>query len=140
MVDVTGKAVTVRRAITSGLVAGISDAPRFVGDRLEVLSEARVAGLGAAKATSTLIPLCHPLPLEAIAIDFFVHPHTIEVRATAETIGQTGVEMEALCACAVAALSLLGRVRDVDPDASIEQLGLLEKRGGRSGLWRRVEP
>ena len=139
MVDVTGKAVTVRRAITSGRVVGITDAPRVIANQIEILTEARMAGLGAAKATSTLVPLCHPLPLEAIAIDFLVEPHVIEVRATAETIGQTGVEMEALCACAVAALSVLGRVRENDPDASIEALGLLEKRGGRSGLWRRGE-
>jgi cyclic pyranopterin monophosphate synthase len=139
MVDVTGKATTHRRAITSGQVVGLSDAPGFVERHLDVLTEARMAGLRAAKATSALIPLCHPLPLEAIAIDFRIHPHAIEVSATAETVAQTGVEMESLCACAVAALSVLGRVREIEPAASVEQLGLLEKRGGRSGVWRRED-
>jgi cyclic pyranopterin phosphate synthase len=138
MVDVTGKAITERRAITSGLVVGLTDAPGFLDDHLDLLTEARMAGLRAAKATSELIPLCHPVPLEAIAIDFRIHPHAIEVAATTATVAQTGVEMEALCACAVAALSVLGRVRETHPYASIEQLGLLEKRGGRSGLWQRT--
>jgi cyclic pyranopterin phosphate synthase len=137
MVDVTAKAITHRQATTSGLVVGLADASDFVEHHPDVLTEARMAGLRAAKATSALIPLCHPLPLEAIAIDFRIHLHVIEVSVTTQTIAQTGVEMEAMCACAVAALSVLGRVRENDPTASIEQLGLLEKRGGRSGLWRR---
>jgi cyclic pyranopterin phosphate synthase len=136
--DARGRAVMVDvTAIASGRVVGLSDAPGFVAADPELLTEARIAGLRGAKATSTLIPLCHPLPLEAIAIDFHIGPHAIEIVATAETIGQTGVEMEALCACAIASLSVLGRVQRHHRAASIEALGLEEKRGGRSGLWQR---
>jgi cyclic pyranopterin phosphate synthase len=137
MVDVTHKATTHRRAVTSAVVLGLADAPRFFIENPDVLTEARMAGLRAAKATSELVPLCHPLPLEAISIDFRIHPRSFELIATAETIGQTGVEMEALVAVTVAALSLLGRVQTVHRSASIEGIGLEEKRGGRSGLWRR---
>jgi cyclic pyranopterin phosphate synthase len=137
MVDVTNKAVTHRRAIASSRVAGFPDAPKFVTSRPDLFTEARLAAIAGAKATSTLVPLCHPLPLDAIAIDFSVTQHEIEITAMTATIGQTGVEMEALTACALAALAVLGRARKVHRSASIEDLGLQEKRGGRSGLWRR---
>jgi cyclic pyranopterin phosphate synthase len=139
MVDVTHKAFTGRLAHTSSRVSNLTDAVGFVTEHPEFLTEARMAGLQGAKVTSDLIPLCHPLPLDGIAIDFAVEPHAIECRATAETVGQTGVEMEALVASTVSALCLLGRLRDVDPAASIEHLVLDEKRGGRSGVWRRAE-
>lgn len=137
MVDVTHKAVTERLARASATVAGLADALRFVEEHPEVLNEARMAGVSAAKSTSELIPLCHPLALDSTVIDFVIRSQAIDVRATTGTIGQTGVEMEALVACATAALSLVARLRTTDPGASIESLGLEEKRGGRSGLWVR---
>ena len=102
-----------------------------------VLSAARIAGLGAAKQTSSLIPLCHPLPLTGLELTFKVGSDFVEVVATTETIGQTGVEMEALTACAIAALTVLCAVRAKDPLAFIDGLTLWEKSGGRSGTWKR---
>lgn len=101
------------------------------------LAEARLAGIGAAKGTSELIPLCHPLPLSALEVGFRLQVDSIEVLAFAATHAQTGVEMEALTACAMAAVSLLGSARAHDPLASVEELTLWEKRGGRSGVWQR---
>jgi cyclic pyranopterin phosphate synthase len=133
----------LRRAFTSSRVVGVHAAQtRFAvgGSEAEILGTARLAGLRAAKATSELIPLCHPLPLTDLTVDFSLGEEDIEVLASAETIGQTGVEMEALTACALAAVSLLGYLTATDPAATIEGLRLLEKRGGRSGTWRFDDP
>jgi cyclic pyranopterin phosphate synthase len=141
MVDVNDKAVTLRRATTKCLVVGLARTLPEIGGESgdnEVLSAARVAGVQAAKATSSLIPLCHPLPLTALSIDFAVRDDALEISATVETMAKTGVEMEALTACAVAALTVLGAARGRDPEASIEQLTLWNKSGGRSGQWRRI--
>jgi cyclic pyranopterin phosphate synthase len=137
MVDVSSKAITRRRAIASARVVHLTDAMGFVKDHPDLLAEARAAGFAAAKQTSRLIPLCHPIPLDSVTIDFAVRRGEIELVATAESIGQTGVEMEAMSAVALAALSILGRARRHAPDAVIEQLGLEEKRGGKSGTWQR---
>ena len=141
MVDVTAKALTHRRAATSARVTGVQAAiVRFGpgGRDTDALSVARVAGLRAGKATSQLLPLCHPLPLTDLSVDFDLSEEEIEVHATAETVGQTGVEMEALTACALAALSLVNYLGPTDAKVRVEDLTLLEKRGGRSGTWIRT--
>ena len=140
MVDVTEKPATLRRAETRCVVTGIrrSLEQMVVRSQVDVLGAARMAGLQAAKVTSTLIPLCHPLPLTELSVDFSVHRDCIEVFGAAETVGQTGVETEALTACTVAALSIFCAVRDLDPEASIERLTLWDKSGGRSGHWVRI--
>jgi len=140
MVDVTAKALTHRRATTSARVTGVADAVRRFGPGgpdADVLSAARVAGLRAAKATSELVPLCHPLPLTDLSVEFDLSGTEIEVVASAATFGQTGVEMEALTACALASLSLVSYLGASDSGVAIEGLTLLEKRGGRSGTWLR---
>jgi cyclic pyranopterin phosphate synthase len=91
----------------------------------------------AAKRTSELIPLCHPLPLTKVEITLTTHRFGVAIRATAETVGQTGVEMEALTAATVAALTLYDMLKAVERGISIESVQLLEKRGGQSGHWRR---
>jgi cyclic pyranopterin monophosphate synthase len=139
MVDVTNKASTERRAEVRCLVRAVPNTVAFLGVSSEraILEEARCAGLAGAKQTSELIPLCHPLPLEDLDVSFELARDSIEVFASAATVGQTGVEMEALTACALAAVSLVGAARGRDPEASIEALTLWEKAGGRSGHWRR---
>jgi len=139
MVDVTGKALTAREARVRCVVAHVPNSVGFLAREPAALEEARLAGLGAAKATSSLIPLCHPLPLERLEVAFQLSAESIEVQATTATRGQTGVEMEALTACALAAVSLLGVCRRHDPGASVEELTLWEKRGGKSGEWQRDE-
>ena len=141
MVDVTAKPATLRRAETRCVVTGIqrSIEQTVVRGHDDVLGAARVAGLQAAKITSHLIPLCHPLPLTRLSVEFSVHRDNIEVFAVAETVGQTGVEMEALTACTLAALAIIGAARDLDPEASIERLTLWDKSGGQSGHWVRID-
>ncbi len=139
MVDVTGKAVTARRALaravvhTSAEVAGV-----FAHCDPDPLVAARVAGVQAAKRTAELIPLCHPLPVSRLLVE--VHPgdHRIEVTALAEVVERTGVEMEALTACAVAGLSLVAALKGADPAAWLDELTLWHKSGGRSGTWERT--
>ena len=103
----------------------------------DVLAVARVAGIQAAKRTSELIPLCHPLMLSSVVVDLAVGHAWVDVEATTETVDRTGVEMEALTACSVAALTIYDMCKAVDRSMSVESLGLHEKSGGRSGDWRR---
>ena len=103
------------------------------------LASARVIGILAAKRTPDFIPLCHPLLIGDVAVDFVVGTDRVEIEARVETFGQTGVEMEALTACAAAALAVCDMCRAVDPMITIEGLAVWEKRGGRSGAWRRNE-
>ena len=98
---------------------------------------ARVAGIQAAKRTSELIPLCHPLPLSSVAVNLMVGDSWVGVEATTETVDRTGVEMEALVACSVAALTIYDMCKARDRSMTVESLGLYEKSGGRSGEWRR---
>ena len=137
MVDVTGKPATLRRAEARAMVIGVGDLGDLIGGEQELFGGARVAGLAAAKLTSRLIPLCHPLPLTDCSVEFELGAGTVEVRAITETIGQTGVEMEALTACAAAALSIVAGLGSARPAAVIEGLTLWEKTGGKSGHWRR---
>lgn len=145
MVDVSDKPATERRALARAVVrvsrktaqaVEAGDAPK--GD---VFGVARVAGIQAAKRTAELIPLCHPLPLSFVGVEAAADPEagTISLTAEARTTGPTGVEMEALTAAAVAALTVYDMVKGIERGATIEEVVLLEKAGGRSGQWRRDE-
>ena len=145
MVDVGAKDVTVRLARASGSIrmqaqtlAMILEGGHKKGD---VLGVARIAGIMGAKRTSDLVPLCHPLPLTNVSIDFTpdTHLQTIRAEATAKTRGQTGVEMEALCAVQVALLTIYDMCKAVDRGMVIEHVRLEEKSGGKSGHWRRSD-
>lgn len=139
MVDVSEKAVTARQATaqsilrTTGEVIGlITDGTLPKGDALAV---ARIAGIMAAKQTSTLIPLCHPLPLSKVTIDFETADGAVVVLATVKTTAVTGVEMEALTAASVTALTLYDMIKAVDKHAVIADTRVLAKSGGKSGDW-----
>ncbi len=144
MVDVSDKAITKRVAIASGTVVmapatatAIREATLAKGD---VLATARLAGIMAAKRTAEWIPLCHTLPLEHLDIDLDVGVDRVTIRATATTSSKTGVEMEALTAVSAAALTIYDMAKAIDREMLITSVGLLEKRGGKSGHWRRGEP
>jgi cyclic pyranopterin phosphate synthase len=141
MVDVAEKAVTVREALAECLVRMAPATLRAVrqgtakGDALQV---ARVAGIMAAKRTSELIPLCHPLPLTSVSVDFEFVRGAVRVLATARVVGQTGVEMEALTAASIAGLTLIDMTKGIERGVYLETVRLLEKSGGRSGTWKRA--
>lgn len=142
MVDVGAKEITERSARAHAFVAMsaevIAALPRNAkGDPLEV---ARIAGIMAAKKTPELIPLCHQLPLSHVAVDFEVRSNGIDVVATARTAAQTGVEMEAMTAAAVAALTIYDMTKALDKGIEIRDVHLLEKTGGKSGIYRREMP
>jgi cyclic pyranopterin phosphate synthase len=143
MVDVGAKEVTRREALAECLVRmspetveAVRTAALAKGDALAV---ARVAGIMAAKRTAELIPLCHPLPLTSVEVDFELGETGVRVLARARVVGQTGVEMEALTAAAVAGLTLIDMVKALEKGVSIEAVRLLAKSGGRSGEWRRAQ-
>jgi cyclic pyranopterin phosphate synthase len=143
MVDVGDKPVSDRRALARAVVRVSRETARAVqaGDapKGDVLGTARIAGIQAAKRTSELIPLCHPLSLSFVGVEGSVDADAGEITLTAEarTTGQTGVEMEALTAAAVAALTVYDMVKGIERGAQITEVELLEKSGGRSGEWRR---
>ena len=140
MVDVTGKVATVRRAIARGKVHTTADvAAVLAGTPSEPnpLVVARVAALGGAKLAWDLIPLCHPIRLTDISVTIVAGDGVIEIEAMTEVFERTGVEMEALTACAFAGLALVNAFRDVDPLVSIDDVELWSKEGGRSGHWAR---
>ncbi len=144
MVDVGNKTVTARRAVAEGrvrvsddLLAAIRDQHVPKGNLLEV---ARIAGIQAAKATDRLIPLCHSLPLDVVDIDLELAVGEIRIRAEVRTTARTGVEMEALTAVTVAALTVIDMGKAIDRTMVIEQVRLVEKSGGRSGDYRATEP
>lgn len=140
MVDVGAKAATGRRAVASGRIAMAPEALAAIragnAPKGDVLSTARVAGIMAAKRTAELIPLCHPLALTSVAVEFDWEADGISVRATAATTGPTGVEMEALTAASVALLTLYDMAKALDRAMVLGDIRLLEKSGGRSGDWR----
>ena len=142
MVDVSEKAATERSAVAEARVVMRPETLALIrsGDakKGDVLATARIAGIMAAKRTSDLIPLCHPLPLTSVSVDIVADEALpgLVVRATAKTHGQTGVEMEALTAVSVACLTIYDMVKAVDRGMRIEGVRLIEKRGGKSGLWR----
>ena len=141
MVDVSGKEVTQRRAVARARVTMQEETAQALADgtvaKGDVLAVARVAGIQAAKRTSELIPLCHPLMLSSVQVDLTPGPLWVDIEATAETVGRTGVEMEALTACSVAALTVYDMCKARDRAMQVEALGLVEKSGGRSGDWHR---
>ena len=142
MVDVAAKPVTARTAVAEATVRCAPDTLDLIlsgdGKKGDVRQVARIAGIGAAKQTGTLIPLCHPLPLDGVTVDFeAAPPDRLTVAATVTCTGRTGVEMEALCAASVAALTVYDMVKAVDRGMTIEGVRLLRKTGGRSGDWAR---
>jgi cyclic pyranopterin phosphate synthase len=143
MVDVGDKPATDRRAVARAVVRVSAETARAVqaGDapKGDVLGTARIAGIQAAKRTSELIPLCHPLSLSFVGVEGTIDAGKGEIVLTSEarTTGPTGVEMEALTAAAVAALTVYDMVKGIERGAQIAELKLLEKSGGRSGAWRR---
>jgi cyclic pyranopterin monophosphate synthase len=141
MVDVTGKSVTERVAVAEAtVVMSTSTRDRVTqrdlkkGDALEV---ARVAGIMAAKRTADLIPLCHPIPIDSVDLDLVPVDVGISITATVKTAGRTGVEMEALTAVTVAALTVYDMIKATERGAEIANMRLLRKTGGKSGDWRR---
>lgn len=143
MVDVGGKAVTARVAVAEGCIRLSADALAAIAEgavkKGDVLATARIAGIMAAKRTSDLIPLCHPLPLSSVLVELTPGEGRITATATARTTGQTGVEMEALTAVSVALLTIYDMAKALDRAMVIEGVRLLEKRGGKSGDWRAGE-
>ena len=141
MVDVGDKAVTRRRAVARCVVTmSPSTAAAIVSGSLpkgDVLGVARIAGIQAAKRTSDLIPLCHPLMLTSVSVSLDVRDASVDIEAVVETTGQTGVEMEALTACSVAALTLYDMCKSADKNMVIGELALWEKSGGRSGDYKK---
>ena len=139
MVDVSAKAVTARSASARAYVAMpkevIAALPQNKkGDPLEI---ARIAGISAAKKTSDLIPLCHQLPLSHVSVDFQFDAEGVEIVTNARTVAQTGVEMEAMTAAAVAALTIYDMTKALNKAIEIREIHLLEKTGGKSGTFRR---
>ena len=143
MVDVGAKAATERTAVAEGLIRmareALDEVQRNAGPKGDVLTTAELAGVMAAKRTADLIPLCHPLPLDHVAVEVSLDPTVpgVRVRATVRATARTGVEMEALTAAAVALLTVYDMVKAADRGMEIEGIRLLEKAGGKSGDWRR---
>jgi len=142
MVDTSAKPETLREARASGLVRMMPATVELIRNRAlakgDVLEVARLAGIMAAKRTGELIPLCHPLPITSASVDFaFVGDDLLRVEATVRVFGRTGVEMEALIAVSVAALTVYDMCKAVDRVMTIERVRLEEKSGGRSGPFRR---
>ena len=145
MVDVSEKPVTARQAVARGIItmnaaafAAVRDGTAQKGD---VLGVARIAGITAAKRTSELIPLCHPLPLSKLTVDFHLLPEqqAVEAVCTARTIGVTGVEMEALTGVSAALLTIYDMCKAVDKGMELGEIHLVEKTGGKSGHYVRAE-
>lgn len=140
MVDVSGKNVTSRSATARGSVTAqqktIDLIRQGTAKKGDVLATARIAGIMAAKKTSDLIPLCHPLAISKATIDFVIHESRIDVESTVKVEGKTGVEMEALMACSVACLTIYDMLKAVDRAMVISDIRLVEKTGGKSGDYR----
>lgn len=139
MVDVGDKPATAREAVATGRITMSAQALALVRDasanKGDVLAVARVAGIMAAKRTSDLIPLCHPLPLTRVSLDLHLLDDGVQVTATAATRGQTGVEMEAMTGASVALLTIYDMVKAADKAMVISDVRLLSKFGGKSGEW-----
>ncbi|PND55873.1 cyclic pyranopterin monophosphate synthase MoaC [Mycobacterium sp. ENV421] len=141
MVDVTDKAATTRTAVAAGCVHTTAEVVELITagglPKGDALATARVAGILAAKRTSDLIPLCHHLALTGVDIEFAIGDTVVGVTASVRTTDRTGVEMEALTAVSVAALTLYDMIKAVDPAARLEDIRVLRKEGGKTGLWVR---
>ena len=140
MVDVGGKPATARVAIASGRIRMSAQALAAIreGDvaKGDVLAAARIAGIMAAKKTGELIPLCHPLALDAVTVDLAFETDAVRATATATLTGKTGVEMEAMIATSIALLTIYDMAKAIDKGMVIEEVRLIEKRGGKSGTWK----
>lgn len=141
MVDVAGKEITLRVAVAAGRVVTtreVLDLLRGEGmPKGDALGVARLAGIMAAKRTPELIPLCHPIAIHGVTVDLTVTADGVEIAATVRTADRTGVEMEALTCVAAAGLALIDMIKAVDPAASISDVRVLRKEGGKTGLWER---
>jgi cyclic pyranopterin phosphate synthase len=139
MVDVSNKAETTREATATATVRTTREVLGLLGSgglpKGDALAVARVAGIMAAKKTPELIPLCHPLPLSKVTVDFELGAESVGILATVKTRGVTGVEMEALTAASVAALSIYDMIKAVDKHAVLSDIKVLAKSGGKSGDW-----
>ncbi len=142
MVDVTSKDPTHRRAIARCTVQMLPETAKLIAanslSKGDVLAVARIAGIQAAKQTAHLIPLCHPLLVSAIHVEFTLGDDRVDIEASVDTFERTGVEMEAMTACAVAALTVYDMCKAVDREITIGDLKLWEKTGGRSGTYLRA--
>jgi len=143
MVDVSAKPVSQREAIAEWRISMSAAALDAIRDgtakKGDVLASARIAGIMAAKKTSDLIPLCHPLMLSKVAVDFAFEDGAIQVTAMARLSGQTGVEMEAMTAVSIALLTIYDMAKAIDKGMVISGIRLIEKRGGKSGLWKSAD-
>src|SRR5258706_9057749 len=141
MVDVTAKEPTHRRAIARGRVHMEADTAAKIASgaisKGDVLAVARVAGIQAAKQTPNLLPLCHPLLVGSVYVNFRIEDQHVEIEVQVDTVDRTGVEMEALTACSIAALTIYDMCKSIDRGMTIGELALWEKSGGRSGTFRR---
>jgi cyclic pyranopterin phosphate synthase len=141
MVDVSGKDVTKRTAAAAGMLHTRPDVVALIASgglpKGDALATARLAGIMAAKRTSDLIPLCHQLALTGVDVDFEIGESHVRVTATVRTTDRTGVEMEALTAVSVAALTVYDMIKAVDPGARIDDIAVLRKEGGKTGTWTR---
>lgn len=143
MVDVAPKEPTSRRALARCRVTMLPETTAKVANNAitkgDVLAAARIAGIQAAKRTPDLIPMCHPLLVGSVHVNFTIGDDCVEVETQVETVDRTGVEMEAMTACAIAALTIYDMCKSSDRTMSIGQLALWEKSGGSRGMWRRVD-
>lgn len=143
MVDISAKVETLREAVAEGHIAMSTEALAAIRDgatkKGDVLATARIAGIMAAKKTSELIPLCHPLALTKVSVDFAFEDAGIRVTALARLTGQTGVEMEAMTATSVALLTIYDMAKALDKTMVISDIRLLSKTGGKSGDWTREQ-
>jgi cyclic pyranopterin phosphate synthase len=143
MVDITKKSLTHREAVAKGSVSMNTKTLKLIADRKipkgDVFSIARIAGIMAAKKTSELIPMCHPLDITAIDLQFNINRKNrmIDIESRVSIVGRTGVEMEALTAVSVAALTIYDMCKAVDKEMVVSEIMLMEKRGGKSGLFKR---
>ena len=141
MVDVSAKLVTHREAVAEGHVrmqpATLAQITAGTMPKGDVLAVARLAGIMAAKRTHELVPLCHPLPITSVQVDLTPERSGVHIRSRVNVDGKTGVEMEALTAVSVAALTLYDMCKAIDRGMTIDGVALIEKRGGRSGVWVR---
>jgi cyclic pyranopterin phosphate synthase len=141
MVDVTGKDATRRTAVATGTLRTRADVVDLIATnglpKGDALATARIAGILAAKRTSDLIPLCHPLALTGVEVEFAIGTTDVDITATVRTTDRTGVEMEALTAVSVAALTLYDMIKAVDPAATIDGIAVVRKDGGKTGTWER---
>jgi cyclic pyranopterin phosphate synthase len=143
MVDITAKPLTNREAVARGSVSMKTETLKLIADKKvpkgDVFGIARIAGIMAAKKTSELIPMCHPLDITAIDIQFNLNPkkRKIDIESRVSIVGRTGVEMEALTAVSIAALAIYDMCKAVDKEMVISEITLMEKRGGKSGTFKK---